>query len=102
MALDDLLIQRTIANMLHLQVFPEVRSRLAAGRLAATDLPLRVFQFRLLQTTELTKVELNNEVQVTVEVPTTRAMQAGEQITLGDIGDAHATLQRPMLNGRPA
>src|SRR6059036_2780152 len=102
MALDDLMMQRTIAHLLQLQVLPEVRARVAAGTLSATDLPLRVYQFRFLQTPEATKVELNDEVRVIVEVPATRPVQAGEPMTLGDKRAAEATLQRPTLNGRPA
>jgi hypothetical protein len=102
MALNDLLIQRTIANMIHLQVLPEVRARLTAGTLTPTDLPLRLFQFRLLQTPERTKVELNDEVHVIVEMPTTRPMQAGEPVTLADVRAEEAMLQRPTLDGRPA
>ncbi len=88
--------------MLTLYVIPEIAARLAAGTLAKGDLPVQVSQFRVVMRHGKFRVEINEEAQVVIEVPSRRAIASGEEITLADIDAANARLKRPTIDGDEA
>jgi len=77
----DLMAIRPTSQMLTLYVIPEIAARLAAGTLAKGDIPVQVSQFRVVMRHGKFRVEINEEAQVVIEVPSRRAIASGDEIT---------------------
>jgi hypothetical protein len=97
-----LMTYRPMSQFLRLFVVPEIERRIVAGALAADALPFQVVQFRLLQGGGQNAIEINEDVKIVAKVPVTRAVNAGEALTLADVNADECFLQPPTLNGNPA
>jgi hypothetical protein len=102
MILGDLMITRTISQILRVYAVPELHARLSAGSIQKDQLPLRLYQFRLLSGDGQNKMEFNDDVQVVVQAKARRAIQTGQGVTLDDIYAEETILERPIINGKPA
>jgi hypothetical protein len=99
---DQLMTYRPMSQLLKIFVVPEIDKRVASGAIAATDLPLQVFQFRLVMAPSGNTVEINDQVDLRAKVKTTRPIAAGELLTLADIDPAECYLEGPLVDGKPA
>jgi hypothetical protein len=93
---------RPMSQMLRLFVVPEVEKRVAAGTVAADQLPFQVHQFRFLQGDGQNVIEINDDVKIAARVPITRAVKPGEPLTLLDVNPDECFLEPPTINGKPA
>jgi hypothetical protein len=99
---DQLMTYRPMSQLLKISVVPEIDKRVASGAIAAADLPLQVFQFRLVMAPSGNTVEINDQVDLRAKVKTTRPIAAGESLTLADIDPAECYLEGPIVDGKPA
>jgi hypothetical protein len=93
---------RPMSQFVRMSVVPEVDRRVAAGMLAEKDLPFQIFQFRWIQGSGQKLIEVNEEVKLLVKVKTTRAIAAGEPMTLADFDSNECYLEGPTIDGKPA
>jgi hypothetical protein len=73
-----------------------------AGALAPDKLPFPVRQFRYVQRSGKSFVEINDEVKIKAQVRVTRALAVGEPMTLSDMHADECFLQPPEVDGKPA
>jgi hypothetical protein len=97
-----LMTLRPMSQMLRFYVVPEIERRIAAEVLKPGQLPFRVHQFRYLNGDGQHLIEINDEVKLLAEVKTTRAIAAGEELTMADIHPKEVFLKPPTVNGKPA
>jgi hypothetical protein len=83
-------------------VVPEIERRVVAGALAPDKLPFPVRQFRYVQRSGKSFVEINDEVKIKAQVRVTRALAVGEPMTLSDMHADECFLQPPEVDGKPA
>src|SRR5262245_45446176 len=94
---------RPTSQMLLNAVIPEVRARVAAGKLKQSDLPLEVSQFRIVQhPAKPSRVEINEDVQLELSVVARTPIKAGQQIALEHIDPETCRLKRPTIDGQEA
>ena len=81
--LSDLMVYRPVSQMLNLFVLPEVNRRVASGQLVEDDLPLHVHTLRVIQPGAGHVVEINEQVQLTIDVVAKkRPIEAEELVRL--------------------
>ena len=93
---------RPMSQLVRMFVVPEIDRRVAAGTLTEADLPFQIFQFRWIQGGGQNIIELNDEVKLLAKVKTTRAIAAGEPLTLADFDPNECYLEGPVVDGKPA
>lgn len=104
---NNLLFYRSISDILRLFVVPEVESRVNNGSVKVEELPLELRAFRAIQR-QLPDgsiqpiVEINNEINLTLQVRTRQAVQAGEPVTLDKIYPEECFIVPPIYDGKPA
>jgi hypothetical protein len=97
-----LMTLRPMSQLVRMFVVPEIDRRVAAGTIAEKDLPLQVFQFRWIQGAGQNIIEVNDEVKLLAKIKTTRAVAAGEPLTLEDFDPNECYLEGPLVDGKPA
>src|SRR3989338_3644452 len=99
---DPVLKYRALSEMFRIFVIPDVKSRVAAGSIASSSLPIQIKQVRSIHSDSRNYVELNDEAQIVITAPATRDIQKDEPITLEDVNPDECYLEPPMVNGQPA
>src|SRR6266487_4792062 len=104
MAVDGLMMYRTISQMLRMAVLPEIEKRMQAGTIV--HLPFELSGFRFIQKrnsdgTITPIVELNQEVQPVIETIAKRTLSAGQPVTLQDITPDKCKIRPPEIDGKP-
>ena len=98
--LSDLMLYRPVSQMLNLFVLPEVNRRVVSGQLVEDDLPLHVHTLRVIQPGAAHVVEINEQVQLTIDVVAKRPIEAEELVLLGDIDAEKCVLHPPLVDGK--
>ena len=98
--LSDLMLYRPVSQMLNLFVLPEVNRRVVSGQLVEDDLPLHVHTLRVIQPGAAHVVEINEQVQLTIDVVAKRPIEAEELVPLGDIDAEKCVLHPPLVDGK--
>ena len=98
--LSDLMLYRPVSQMLNLFVLPEVDRRVASGQLVEDDLPLHVHTLRVIQPGADHVVEINEQVQLTIDVVATRPIEAEGLVRLADIDAEKCVLHPPLVDGK--
>ena len=96
---------RTIAHLLEIFILPEIEKRIKEGKVKESTLPLELYQFRAIQKvlpdgTVLPIVELNQEINLTVEIKLKRSVSPDEQLTLNDIYPEECFIRPPIHDGK--
>ena len=97
----ELMVYRPVSQMLKVFVLPEIDRRLESGAIQETSLPLRVYQFRVIQPGGGHRVELNEEVQLTMKGRPKKSVKAGQILGPSDIDPASTVLAPPFVDGTP-
>ncbi|KGF71356.1 hypothetical protein DO97_00875 [Neosynechococcus sphagnicola sy1] len=104
---NNLLFYRTISDILRLFVVPEVEGRVNNGSVKVEELPLELRAFRAIKR-QLPDgsiqpiVEINNDINLTLQVKVNQAVQAGEAVTLDKIYPEECFIVPPLYDGQPA
>jgi len=98
---------RTISQLIKVSILPEIEKRIQEGTISATDLPIELNQFRIIQRklsdgNILPIIELNQEVSVVAKVEFKRSVSPGKSLTLDDIYPEKSFIEPPIYNGEPA
>ena len=97
---NQLMTYRPMSQLLKIFVIPEIDKRVTSGAIAITDLPLQIFQFRLILAAGGNTLEINDQVDLRAKVKTTRPIAAGEPLTLADIDPTECYLEGPVIDDR--
>ncbi|AFY73661.1 hypothetical protein Syn7502_01601 [Synechococcus sp. PCC 7502] len=101
---NNLLFYRSISDILRLFVVREVEGRVNKGSVKVEELPLelRAIQRQLSDGSIQPIVEINNEINLTLQVKFNQAVQAGEALTLNKIDPEECLIVPPLYDGQPA
>lgn len=100
-ALSEVMLYRPVSQMVKVFVLPEIDRRVGSGAIQETSLPLQVYQFRVVEPGGVSRVELNEEVQLTMKGRAKKAVKAGQLLRPGDLDLASMVLEPPIVDGTP-
>ncbi|WP_213803135.1 hypothetical protein [Granulicella sp. dw_53] len=98
----ELFTYRPLSQMIPMLVIPSINEKVANGVISATTLPIELQRLQILWPPSAPPVvQVNDEVQITVEGIARRPVKAGDPVYTTDIVPGSERLVPPTINGAP-
>lgn len=98
----ELFTYRPLSQMIPMIVIPAIDEKVASGVISVTALPIELKRLQILwPATGRPVVQINNEVQITLEGVTRRDVKAGDPVYTTDLVPGTARLVPPTMNEIP-